>query len=115
MRTLMSFALCLAVLVPAGVFAQSSNIIEYRERATIAVGQSIVIHGARGECGQAPSKSSISLPKLKTGTLSLGKSGVRDSNSCGGNTPAIEVIFTGTIAGRESFELFGDKVTLRVK
>ena len=115
MKTISSLALCLALLMPAAVAAQSGNTIEFKERVTLAVGQSTVIHGARGDCGRAPAKSDIALPALKTGTLSLGQAGVRDSRSCGGPTPAIEVIFTATAKGRESFELFGDKVSVRVK
>ena len=89
--------------------------IEFRDRVTLSVGQSAVIKGARGDCGKAPEKAQVALPALKTGTLSLGKAGVRNSNSCGGPTPAIEVIFTATSVGRESFDLFGDRVSVRVK
>jgi hypothetical protein len=86
-RAFKTLALCLALLLPAAVAAQSGN----------------------------TAKSGIELPALKTGTLSLGKAGVRNSQSCGGPTPAIEVIFTATTKGRESFEVEGDKITVRVK
>lgn len=112
MRALLTLGL--ALFLPVAAFAQD-NVIEYRERVTLSVGQSAVIHGIRGECGQAPVKSEIELPAIKTGTLSLGKDGRRQSRSCGGPTPAIEVIFTATTKGRESFEVEGDKISVRVK
>lgn len=112
MRALLTLGL--AVFLPVAGFAQE-NVIKYTERVTLAVGQSAVIHGIRGECGQNPVKSEISLPALKTGALSLGKPGVRNSGSCGGPTPAIEVIFTATAKGRESFVVEGDKISVRVK
>jgi len=112
-RILTGFAVILYALA-APTFALSET-IAYKERVNVGVGESVVVHGARGDCGQAPEKSSIRLPALETGTLSLGKAGTRDSNSCGGPTPAIEVIFTATTPGRESFELFGDTITVRVK
>lgn len=114
MRTPMSLALALCLALPFAVHAEGIS-IKYKERVTLAVGQSAVIHGIRGECGQAPATSDIALPALQTGTLSLGKLGTRNSNSCGGPTPAIEVIFTATTKGRESFEVEGDKITVRVK
>lgn len=112
MRALLTLGL--AILLPVAVLAQETT-ISYKERVTLSVGQSVVIHGIRGDCGQPPAKSEISLPALQTGTLSLGKLGVRNSGSCGGPTPAIEVIFTATTKGRESFEVEGDKISVRVK
>lgn len=112
-RLSLTFASIALVAGTLPLLAQTS--IGYRERVTLNVGQSAVVYGYRGECGKAPTKAEIQLPALTTGTLSIGKPGFSDSNRCGGLTPAVEIIFTATKAGRESFELRGDKVTVRVK
>jgi hypothetical protein len=95
--------------------AMAETTIKYRKSVTLQVGQSIVVHGIRGECGENPDLAEIVLPKPKTGELSLGKFGVRQSNRCNGKTPAVEVIFTAKTAGREKFEGEGDDITVRVK
>ncbi len=99
----------------APVFAQSGNEIDYRERVTVNVGESVVVHSIRGECGQLPTSGDLGLPALTTGTLSIGKEGFRNSRSCNGDTPAVEVIFTATAPGRERFEIDGDPVSVRVR
>lgn len=104
----MAFAL---TALPA--IAQST--IDYVERVNLKVGQSAIIYGYRGDCGKKPTASQVALPATNTGTLSLGKIGVTNSNRCGGRTPAFEIIFTATKPGRESFELNGDKISVRVK
>ena len=111
--------LCLAVSSiavlgsAAPLFAQST--IDYRERVSLRVGQSAVIYGYRGDCGKEPTAGDVELPQTTTGTLSLGKIGVTNSNRCGGRTPAVDIIFTATKPGRESFELNGDEITVRVR
>jgi hypothetical protein len=100
-------------LAPLAISAETT--IKYRKSVSVQVGQSVVVHGIRGECGEEPNLSQVTLPKLETGELSLGKMGVRSSNRCGGMTPAVEVIFTATKAGREKFEIEGDDVSVRVK
>lgn len=95
--------------------AQTTKRIEYRETVTVNVGQSVVVHGYRGECGKLPAKGDISFPALKTGKLSIGAAGIRLSNRCGGDTPALQVIFTATTAGREKFEVQGDPISVRVR
>lgn len=111
-KVLTSAALCLA-LGSTALQAQSS--IDYVKRLTLKVGESAVVYGYRGECGKAPVASDVELPALATGTLTLGNPGFSDSNRCGGLTPAVEIVFTATTPGRESFELRGDKITVKVK
>jgi hypothetical protein len=95
--------------------AAAESLIKYRKSVSVQVGQSVVVHGYRGECGQEPNLSEVQLPQLETGELSLGKMGVRESGRCDGKTPAVEIIFTATKAGREKFEVQGDTVSVRVK
>jgi hypothetical protein len=95
--------------------AQAENNIPQKERLTLEVGQSAVIYGHRGDCGQLPTADQIELPTLKTGTLSVGQEGQRESRRCGGITPAVEIIFTATTPGRERFEIDGDDFSVRVK
>jgi hypothetical protein len=99
--------------VPLSALTEAT--IKYRKSVSLHVGQSVVVHGIRGECGQEPVLSEIKLPGLATGELRLGKMGVRQSGRCDGLTPAVEMIFTATSAGRETFEVEGDKISVRVK
>jgi hypothetical protein len=108
------FLACILLLAATPLAAQEVE-IKYRERVTLNVGESVVIHGYRGECGALPAPAEIKLPALKTGTLSIGREGVRNSNRCDGKTPAVEIIFTATTPGRETFEVQGDDVTVRVR
>ncbi len=110
----MGYAAVLAVAaVPLS--AQSSKRIDYQKSVTVSVGQSVVVHGIRGDCGKLPAKGDITLPALTTGKLSVGAAGIRRSNSCGGDTPAVQVIFTATTPGREKFEVQGDPISVRVR
>ena len=111
----LTLAAALALLCPAPLAAQSLPEIDYRERVTLNVGESVVVYGYRGDCGELPTPDQIKLPTLKTGTLSTGNPGQRMSNRCGGRTPAVEVIFTATTPGRERFELQGDDISVRVR
>jgi hypothetical protein len=94
--------------------ASAQTDIKYLESLSLKVGQSAVIYGYRGDCGQLPARNAVALPPLATGTLTVGKQGIKDSGRCG-LTPAVEIIFTATAPGRESFEVQGDKITVRVK
>jgi hypothetical protein len=105
----------LALGLSAIAFAAQAKDIPYREKVTLEVGQSVVIYGHRGECGQLPTAAEIDLPALTTGTLSVGNAGQRKSKSCKGITPAVEIIFTATSPGREKFEIDGDDFSVRVK
>lgn len=110
-----ALAIALALsLSPMAALSQATNDIPYRETLTLSVGQSAVIYGYRGECGQLPGAGEVRVPALSTGTLSIGQPGQRQSRRCGGTTPAVEIIFTATTPGRESFELQGDRIRVRV-
>lgn len=108
-------ACALLALLATPLTAQSGPEIKYRERVTLNVGESIVVYGYRGDCGKLPTSGQVELPTLKTGTLSTGKDGFRNSKRCKGDTPAVEVIFTATTPGRETFELQGDDISVRVR
>jgi hypothetical protein len=105
----------LLALLASPLAAQSGPEIKFRDKVTVSVGDSVVIYGYRGDCGALPAAGDIDLPSLKTGTLSTGRDGFRDSKRCKGKTPAVEIIFTATTPGREKFELQGDGITVRVK
>jgi hypothetical protein len=106
-----ALALCTTAL-PA--LADTSNQIAYRESLTLKVGEAAVVYGYRGDCGALPVAGQVRVPALKTGALSIGKPGVRESRRCNGITPAYEIIFTATAPGRESFELQGDRIRVVV-
>jgi hypothetical protein len=112
----------LSVLTSApGSEADSSNKVEYRSRITLNVGQAAIVHGARGECGQLPSKATLVNnkrnlnPRLKTGHIVFGKTGVRRSASCNGWTPVYETIFVADKPGKETVKIHGDTVRITVK
>ncbi len=91
---------------------------QYKRDVTLSVGQSTVIHGARGECGEAPpdwEEVVRGLPLSLTGSYSDGGLGVRWSRSCGGPTPARAVKFTAEKAGSEQIVLYGDPINITVK
>jgi len=93
------------------------NDIPWRREVSLKVGEKVVIHGYRGECGMMPSeteRAEFKLPKLETGTLLAGKLGVRISRQCNGATPAREVVFRAEHPGTETFIIFEDDVTVRV-
>lgn len=93
--------------------------IPYLENVALKVGQTAVIHGARGnQCGQpAPSweKLASTLPTPATGKLSDGGEGVRFSQRCGGETPARAIRFSATTPGSEQIKLFGDPIRIEVR
>ncbi|AZL57804.1 hypothetical protein EI545_02475 [Tabrizicola piscis] len=97
------------------IAALADTEIDYRERVTLKVGQSVVVYGFRGDCGKLPTSDQIDLPVLKTGKLSVGKPGKRVSKRCNGMTPAVQIIFTAETEGREKFELQGDDISVRVR
>lgn len=91
--------------------------IEARQLLTLRVGESAVVHGSRGRCGeQPPSWDEVftGLPRLSAGTWSDGGIGIRVSRACGGGTPARAVVFTATHPGEEQFMLYDDPITIRV-
>ena len=115
-KILLSVAATLALSIgPFSLPAFAENLIPYVKNLTIKVGESAVIHGVRGACGQPPKNSQFVAYKLKTGTISYGAQGVRNSKKCGGKTPAVEVIFTATAPGKETFKVEGDTISVKVK
>lgn len=108
-------AFLFASMMASPLAAQSGPDIKFREKVTLSVGESVVIYGYRGDCGALPAAGDIDLPSPKTGTLSTGRDGFRQSKRCNGKTPAVEIIFTATTPGREKFEIQGDGISVRVK
>ena len=110
-------ALTLATLFLATpTFADSNNKIPFHKTVELKVGQSMVVHGYRGECGKRPANVDPNRTRdTKLGTLSNGKWGVTKSRSCGGWTPAVEIIFTARKKGRETIKVAGDAIKVRVK
>lgn len=92
--------------------AQGSD-IPFVDDINLSVGQSVIFYGYVGECGTVPAQ--VRLPQLRTGTLSVGAVGQRSSRRCGGRTTAVEIIFTATTPGRESFRINEDSFTARVR
>jgi hypothetical protein len=120
-------AMILAGIVFAGWSATAQNadpvgsyegiVAEYVRNVSARVGDSMIIHGARGnECGEAPSWDSarILLPSLQTGTLTDGGVGTRQSRQCGGRVAARAILFTATAPGTEQISLYGDDIVIRV-
>lgn len=92
-------------------------VAEYVRNVSVKIGESAIIHGARGnECGPAPSWESarLLLPELVTGTLTDGGVGTRQSRQCGGRVPARAILFTATQLGTEQISLYGDDIVIRV-
>lgn len=92
-------------------------VAEYVRHVSIKVGESAIIHGARGnECDEAPTWESakLLLPDLVTGTLTDGGVGTRQSRQCGGRVAARAILFTATRPGTEQISLYGDDIVIRV-
>lgn len=92
-------------------------VAEYVRNVSVKVGETAIIHGARGnECGEAPTWESakLLLPELVTGTLTDGGVGTRVSRQCGGRVPARAILFTAMQPGTEQISLYGDDIVIRV-
>ncbi len=92
-------------------------VAEYVRHVSVKVGESSIIHGARGnECDEAPTWESakLLLPELVTGTLTDGGVGTRQSRQCGGRVAARAILFTATRPGTEQISLYGDDIVIRV-
>ncbi len=88
-----------------------------RDRVNAKLGESIIVHGHRGACGEQPPSwedTSSKLPKLTIGIWSDGGVGVRNSDACRGPTPARAVVFTATKQGEGRVSLFGDNLLISV-
>lgn len=103
------------------VQADSSNKVKFRSSVSLKVGQAMIVHGARGACGQLPTKADLAQSKgnldaaLTTGHIVFGKPGVRKSGSCNGWTPVYETIFVADRPGKETVKIHGDTVRITVK
>lgn len=105
----------------SSALADNSNKVKFRSSITLKVGQAMIVHGARGKCGQLPSKADLAQskrnldPTLKTGHIAFGKPGIRKSGSCNGWTPVYETIFVADRPGKETVKIHGDRVRITVK
>lgn len=105
---------CLILGSPA--YANPNNQIPTHRSVELKVGQSVIVNGYRGECGARPKNVDRKRTRdTKLGVLSNGKWGVTKSRTCGGWTPAIEVIFTAKKKGRETIEVAGTKIKVAVR
>jgi hypothetical protein len=111
------FLIGLAVGSVAG-HAHAQNIPTNRNVA-LKVGQSTIIHGARGNaCGApAPSWAEVAptLPASSIGTVSDGGVGTRGSRSCGGNVPARAIRYKAIKKGAEVVTIQGDPISITVQ
>ena len=92
-------------------------LIVLRPHVSIAVGESIVIHGERGDCGKLPPDWEYVLTRLpvsRIGDFSDGGIVRRNSNFCKGETPARAVVFTARRTGVEEFLVLGDVMRVTV-
>lgn len=93
-----------------------ANEITLKKKVTIRIGQSIVVKGVRPNgCDNPTPPTSLKLPKTSLGTFSTGKTGITKSRRCGRKVPAREVVFTAKQKGKETFEIYLDKITITVK
>ncbi|WP_436399624.1 hypothetical protein [Roseobacter sp. S98] len=107
---------CAFLLFAAAAGADTDNRIPFHTSVDLQVGQSMIVHGYRGECGKRPAKVDKNRTRdTKLGVLSIGKWGVTKSRRCGGWTPAVEIIFTARRKGRETIEVAGENIKVRVR
>ena len=108
---------CLLAASTAAQAADADNPIKGQSEVTLKVGQSKVIWGWRGECGTRPKGVDPKRTRAtKLGVLSNGKWGVFKSRSCGGWTPAVEIIYTAKKKGREVITTqFDQKIKVTVR
>ncbi|WP_299626723.1 hypothetical protein [uncultured Tateyamaria sp.] len=97
-------------------WANPNNQIPFHRSVDMKVGQSMVVNGFRGECGARPRNVDPNRTRdTKLGVLSNGKWGVTKSRTCGGWTPAVEIIFTARKKGRETITVAGERIKVRVR
>lgn len=115
MKTIFTLTFATVALASSGI-ALAGN-IPYQSAVSLHVGESTIVHGARGKCGKdAPDweHAKERLPESELGTFSDGGVGTRGSRKCNGDTPARAVRFTASKAGTETLKLYGDKVKITV-
>jgi hypothetical protein len=96
---------------------QKPPLIVLRPHVSMIVGESLVIHGERGDCGKPPPDWEYVLTRLpvsRIGSFSDGGIVRRNSNFCRGETPARAVSFTAVKAGVEEFLVLGDVMRVTV-
>jgi len=104
------------VMFTTSALANPNNQIPFHRSVELTVGQSMIVHGFRGECGERPKNVDPKRTRAtKLGVLSNGRWGVTKSKRCGGWTPAVEIIFTATKKGRETIEVAGERIKVRVR
>lgn len=104
------------LLLPIAASADPNNQIPFHKSVELNVGQSVVVHGYRGECGKRPTNVDPERTRAtQLGVLSNGRWGVTKSRTCGGWTPAVEIVFTATKKGRETIQVAGDSIVVRVR
>lgn len=92
-------------------------LIVWRPHVSLVVGESLVIHGERGDCGKPPPDWEYVLTRLpisRIGSFSDGGVVRRNSNFCRGETPARAVTFTAEKAGVEELLVLGDVMRVTV-
>lgn len=107
------------VRLPEASLKQADPVrIRFQPDVLLEVGQSVTLHGFRSKCGEAApdvAKTRKRLPGgLEHGVLTAGRTGVRYSRSCGGFTPAREVVYEAKSPGVDAFVLFGDPMKVTV-
>ena len=109
-------AVLFSILAVAPVNANENNRIQTLKKVELKVGQSKIVNGFRGECGERPKNIDKNRTRdTKLGTLSIGNWGMKKSGRCKGWTPAVEIIFKAKKTGRETIEVNGDKIRVTVK
>lgn len=98
------------------ISALAENVIPAHKSVKLSVGETIVIHGYRGPCGERPGNVDPNRTRAtQLGVLSNGKWGVMKSRTCGGMTPAVEILFTAKKKGREVVEIQKTKIRVEVR
>tara|TARA_R110000751_G_scaffold288076_4_gene393328 strand:+ start:186188 stop:186529 length:342 start_codon:yes stop_codon:yes gene_type:complete len=110
------FIFAVACLVATTAWAGQ---IPYHPKATLKVGQTVILKGVRTKCDgkRAPGFFSLrsKFPKVKIGVFKDGGKGTVNSKSCNKEVPARAIVFKATKKGKASFQLYGDKFVVTVK
>lgn len=96
---------------------QKPPLIVWRPHVSLMVGESLIIHGDRGDCGKPPPDWEYVLTRLpisRIGDFSDGGVVRRNSNFCKGETPARAVTFTARKSGVEELLVLGDVMRVSV-
>jgi hypothetical protein len=108
-----------AMLIGLMAVPAAAQNIPTNPNVSLRVGQSTIVHGARGRaCGAtAPSwaETAATLPSSQIGTFSDAGIGTRGSRSCGGNVPARAIRFKATKKGSEVVTIQGDPISITVQ